>query len=167
MFDRPGGPHVESFGVVERRHHIPTGAAARHMIERHKGPGNMKGSVIGGRASRREAKTLGPHRHRRQDRHRIHFDDPHTVANGFSMIGSIDVRHRQSVVEKAKMELPVLERPGDTGVIGGRHEVTGGFTVPPGRRIVGTVLRLQETHHHNLSVRHRCLSSIKVASTGL
>ena len=89
--------------------------------------------------------------HRRHDRDQVHLHDANAVPHRLLVVVAVAVGHRQPVVEEGQVELALLQRAGDALVVLRRHEIGHGLRMPPRRRIVRAVLRLQERHQRHLS----------------
>ena len=109
--------HVMGFAVIDRRDHIPGGAASGHQIEGGEPAGDIKRFVIGGGAGRCEAKLFSSHAHRGQDDKGIHLDAADAVFDGMGVVIAVAIRHGQPIVEKRHVEFSGFENPGDLLIV--------------------------------------------------
>ncbi len=151
--DRLVAAHVLRFAVVERRHHIPGGAAPRHQIEGGEHARHMKRLVIAGGIGGAEAEPLRRHAHHGEHGDGVEFHAANAVLDGMRVIAAIHVRHRQPVVEEAEMKLALLQHAADVPVKIRRPRVGARLWMAPGTGEVRAVLRLQKADHDHLTHR--------------
>ena len=109
--------HVLGFAIIERGDNVPGRASLGHQIERSEQARDMEWFVIACRIGCAEPESLGRHAHDREYRDRVHLHAADAVANRMIVVAPVDVWHRQPVIEKAEIELPVLEHPSNVLVI--------------------------------------------------
>ena len=143
--------HVQRFAVVHRRHDVPGGATAGHQVERREHARDVERFEIGGGAGGAETQALGRHAHHCEHGDRVHLHAADAVLDRVAMVVAVAVRHRQTVVEEAEVELAFLQHAADGAVVVGGHRVIARFRMAPGTDKVGAVLRLQETDHDHLA----------------
>ena len=143
--------HVLGLAVVERGDDVPGGAPLGHQVERGEHAGDVERLVVAGRIGGAEPEPLGRHAHHREHGDGVELHAADAVPNGVRMVAPVHVRHRQSVVEEAEMELAVLQHPADVPVVVGRPGVGARLRMAPGAREIGAVLRLQEGDQGHLA----------------
>ena len=111
--------HVQRFAVVHRRDDVPGGAAASHQVERREHARHVKRLEIGGGAGGAEPETFGRHAHHGEHGDRVHLHAAYAVLDGMAVVVAVAVRHRQAVVEEAKVELAFLQHAADGAVVVG------------------------------------------------
>ena len=151
--DRLVAAHVLRFAVVERRHYVPGGAAARHQIEGGEHARHMERLVVAGRISGAEAEALRRHAHHREHGDGVELHATNAMFDGVGMIAAIHVRHRQPVVEEAEVKLALLQHAADVPVKIRRPAIGARSRMAPGAGEVGAVLRLQEADQNHLAHR--------------
>jgi hypothetical protein len=157
--------HVLRFTVVDRRHNVPCRTAAQHVVNGLESARHVEWFVVGGGSRRTDAQPTRAETHRQQRRHRIHLHHAHAVRHHLTRIAAIvDVRHRQPVVEKAELELALLQHLTDLVVVRSSGEIGAALRMPPRARQRCAVLRLQETDQNHLTHRallhHRRLTAL-------
>ena len=136
--------------------------ALQHQIHRREDARDVVRLVIG-RGVGRAPQTLRHHAHRHHDRAGIELHRPHARANRLGMMAGIDIRQRQTVIEKRHLDFAVLQCTRDALVVFRRKEIQDRRRVAPRPRQIGAVLSLQkgdQRHHAVLRSHGNSLRSI-------
>ena len=143
------------WGNGERAGDVFAGMAFQHQVHRRENPSDVIRFVIGRGISGAETKLRGRHPHRHQNGGRVHLHDTNPGGHRLGVIARIQIRHRQTIVEERKLDLPVLQRSRDALVIFRCGEVQHRRRMPPRSRQVRAVLRLQKRNkgHHAVHFR--------------
>ena len=143
--------HVECFAVVHRGDDVPGSATVGHQVQRGVHAGDMERLVVGGGICGAEPQPFRCHTHHGEDGERVHLHTADAVRDRVRVVAAVAVRHRQTIVEEADMELARFEHAGDVAVIVGGHETGRRLRMSPGADEVRAVLRLQEGHESHLA----------------
>jgi hypothetical protein len=103
----------------------------RHQIERRENTRHVERLVVAGRIGRAEAKALSRHAHHSEHGDRVEFHTANAMANGMSVIAPVHIRHRQAIIEEAKMKLALLQHAADVPIKVRRPAIGARLRVAP------------------------------------